>query len=60
MRIEVKGYAQDSDVDFILLPDTNAEKVLLKAMRGRDSVIVFQASGADTISFRAIVKGRRA
>jgi hypothetical protein len=55
---QIKGFAADSDVDFTLVPETNAERVLLKAMRGRAAEIVFSA-GSDSLTFRAVVDGVR-
>jgi hypothetical protein len=59
MLITLKGFTQDSDVDFILTPQTDAERVLLKAMRARTAKLVFTDPANMTMTVRATVRGER-
>lgn len=57
MKVELKGFVTDADVDFTLIPEYVAEEVLLKAMRNREVEIIYPAStnGMAKLTFRASV-----
>lgn len=63
MRVTLTGFKQDSDTDFGLIPETVAERTLLRAMRGRKVELIQEEHGnindQPVMKFRAVVIGKR-
>jgi len=62
MRVELKGFATDSDVDFVLVSESTSEAVLLRAMRARDLLLIFPSGpsvSTSTATVRMSVRGKR-
>lgn len=59
MRVELRRFTNDSDVDFVLIPDTVGEKTLLASMRGRKSSLLPNSTYLDTLTVRCEVVGKR-